>query len=170
MALQRPARLGPDHYLDQFDCGNEAMNDWLLRFALTSDRAGMCSVYVTTSVGDPRVLGYYGLATAGVSHASAAPRITKGMGRYDVPVILLARLAVDREFQRQGLGHALLRDALQRVLNVSEQVGVRALLIHALDDAAKSFYMSFAEFEPSPTDPLHLLLLLTDLKKALDVT
>ncbi|MFZ1411546.1 MAG: GNAT family N-acetyltransferase [Micropruina sp.] len=112
--------------------------------------------------------GYYGLATAGVSSASAPERITKGVGRYDIPVILLARLAVDREFQGMRLGHALLRDALNRVLSVSEQVGVRAVLIHCLDASAREFYMSFAEFEPSPTDPLHLQLLLKDLKKALE--
>lgn len=165
----RPTRLTQEHDLDQFDCGQDAMTDWLRRFAFTSDRAGMCSVYVTTPAGDTRVVGYYGLATAGVSPASASERLTKGVGRYDIPVILLARLAVDRDFQGHGLGRALLKDALQRVLNVSDQVGVRAILIHALDDSARAFYMSFAEFEPSPTDPLHLQLLLKDLKKTLAV-
>ena len=167
MEFTRPARLTQDHNLELFDCGEDAMSDWLRGFAFTSDRAGMCSVYVTTPVGQSRVVGYYGLATAGVSQTNAPGRLTKGVGGYDIPVVLLARLAVDREFQQLHLGHALLKDAFQRVLNVSDQVGVRAILIHALDESARAFYMRFAEFESSPTDPLHLLLLLKDLKKAL---
>jgi GNAT superfamily N-acetyltransferase len=166
MDFTRSARLTQDHELELFNCGDDAMSDWLRRFAFTSDRAGMCSVYVSTPPGQSRVAGYYGLATAGVSSVNAADRITKGVGRYDIPVILLARLAVDREFQGMRLGQALLKDALNRILNVSDQVGVRAVLIHCLDEPARAFYMNFAEFEPSPTDPMHLQLLLKDLKKA----
>jgi GNAT superfamily N-acetyltransferase len=127
----------------------------------------MCSTFVATVPGDNRVAGYYALSTSGVSAIEAPPRMSKGVGRYDIPVILLARLAVDLEFQDHKLGRALLKDALLRVWNVSEDVGVRAVLIHALNDSAMAFYMSFAEFEPSPTDPLHLFLLMKDLKKAL---
>jgi predicted N-acetyltransferase YhbS len=167
MVFQRPTRLTSSHELEQFDCTEESMNEWLRRYAFTSDRAGMCSVFVTTAPGDPRVIGYYALSTAGVTTQEAPERLSKGVGRYDIPVILLARLAVDRTVQGQHLGKALLRDSLLRVLNVSQEVGVRAVLIHCLNESAKAFYMSFAEFEPSPTDPLHLLLLLKDLKKAL---
>lgn len=167
MEFTRPIRLTQEHELERFDCGDDAMSEWLRKFAFTSDRAGMCSVYVSCPVEESRVAGYYGLATAGVSPASAPERITKGVGRYDIPVILLARLAVDREFQGMRLGQALLRDALKRVLNVSDQVGVRAVLIHCLDESARAFYMKFAEFESSPTDQLHLQLLLKDLRKSL---
>ena len=127
----------------------------------------MCSTFVATIPGDRRVAGFYALSTSGVSAAEAPTRLTKGVGRYDIPVILLARLGVDLEYQGNQLGRALLKDSLVRVLNVSEDVGVRAVLIHALSDSAKSFYMNFAEFEPSPTDPLHLFLLMKDLKKAI---
>jgi len=167
MDFQRPTRLTADHELDQFDCGEDSLTDWLRRFALTSDRAGMCSTFVATIPGDRRVAGFYALSTSGVSAVEAPPRLSKGVGRYDIPVILLARLAVDVDFQKNKLGRALLKDALLRVWNVSEDVGVRAVLIHALNDSARAFYMNFAEFEPSPTDPLHLFLLMKDLRKAL---
>lgn len=167
MAFLRPTRLTSSHDLEQFDCTEESMNEWLRRYAFTSDRAGMCSVFVTTPPDDPRVMGYYALATAGVTAREAPERLSKGVGRYDIPVILLARLAVDQTVQGQHLGKALLRDSLLRVLNVSQEVGVRAVLIHCLSESARAFYMSFAEFERSPTDPLHLMLLMKDLKKAL---
>ena len=167
MNFQRPIRLTANHDIDQFDCGDNTLTEWLRRFAFTSDRAGMCSTFVVTPQDEDRVIGFYALSTGGVSAIDAPARLSKGVGRFDIPVILLARLAVDLNFQKQRLGHALLKDALARVLQVSEDVGVRAVLIHAADESARGFYMSFAEFEPSPSDPLHLFLLMKDLRKAL---
>jgi GNAT superfamily N-acetyltransferase len=125
----------------------------------------MASTFVVCE--DSRVIGFYTLATAGVAHADAPPRIARGVPRHAIPVILLARLAVHVDHQGQGLGRALVRHAMAKVAAVAEEVAVRALLVHAKDDVARSFYLSLAEFESSPTDPLHLLLLMKDLRAAL---
>lgn len=131
----------------------------------------MASVFVSTSrdVNTSRdaIAGYYALSTGGVEHDAAPARIKKGIARHPIPVILLTRFATDARFHRQGLGRMLVRDALIRVDRAADEVGVRALLIHAKDAAARNFYMSFAEFEPSPTDELHLYLLMKDLRKTI---
>jgi GNAT superfamily N-acetyltransferase len=125
----------------------------------------MARVFV--SMDGDKVAGYYALATGGVDPEHAPPRVRKGVPRHPVPVVILARLAVDERYQGLGLGRALVRDALLRVLNVAEEVGVRALLVHAKDESAKEFYLAFGEFEESPTDPMHLFLLIKDLRLAL---
>lgn len=158
-------KLEAQDNVDDFDYGQPDLNDWLKRYAFVNQRAGMTTVFVTLSEG--KVAGYYALATGGVERADAPERITRGVPAHPIPVILLARLAIDSSAQKRGLGRALLRDALIRVNAAADQVGVRALLIHAKDENARDFYMRQAEFEPSPTDPLHLLLLMKDLKKLL---
>jgi len=160
-----PRKLTAQDDVSEFDCGQPDLDDWLKSYALVNQRAGMTTVFVTAAKG--KVVGYYALATGGVERADAPGRVTRGVPAHPIPVILLARLAVDSSAQKQGLGRALLRDALIRVGNAADEIGVRALLIHAKDEQAKEFYMKQAEFEPSPTDPLHLFLLLKDLKKAL---
>src|SRR5262245_37391253 len=110
----------------------------------------MSRVFVVRRKSDDRVVGYYALTTGSVLHSDAPSRLTKGAGRYDVPVIILTRLGVDLTEQRKGLGRALVVDAFRRANHVSGEVGVRALLIHAEDDDARSFYLSLAEFDPSP--------------------
>jgi GNAT superfamily N-acetyltransferase len=126
----------------------------------------MSTVFVSKA--GQRVAGYYALATGGVEQTFAPPRVVKGIGKYPVPVIVLARLAVDRQDQGDGLGRAILADALRRVEAAAEEIGIRALLIHAKNQTALDFYMRHGEFEPSPTDPLHLFLLMKDLRKALN--
>lgn len=158
-------KLDPQNNVDDFSCGQPDLDDWLKRFALINQRAGMTTVFVALS--DNNVVGYYALATGGVERADAPDRVTRGVPAHPVPVVLLARLAVDSTAQKIGLGRALLRDALIRVAAAADEIGIRALLIHAKDDNARDFYMSQAEFEPSPTDPLHLFLLMKDLKKLL---
>ena len=127
----------------------------------------MATVFVACDDENGAVVGYYALATGGVENAAAPSRVTKGVSRHPVPVIVLTRLAVDTAMQGARLGRGLLVDALRRVDAAADQVGVRALLIHAKDDNARSFYMRQAEFEASPTDPLHLFLLMKDLRKAM---
>lgn len=158
-----PVRLSGDHRIADFASGKHSLDDWLRRFALQSQASGMASTYVTA---DPSgvVGGYYALATGGVSHKDAPERTVKGTGRYDIPVVLLARLAVDRSHQAGGIGRSLLRDALLRTSQVADSIGVRALLVHCLDGAAKSWYLRQADFDQSPTDPMHLLLLTKDLR------
>nr|NDG06638.1 N-acetyltransferase [Oxalobacteraceae bacterium] len=113
------------------------------------------------------VVGFYSLAVGSVDPAAAAPRVIKGVPRHPVPVMILARLAVDVAHQRVGLGRALLKDALRRTAQAADIAGIRALLVHAKDERARNWYLSF-DFEPSPSDPLHLFLLMKDLRAALD--
>lgn len=166
-SFERPRKLTGDDVVVSFDCGQVDLNVWLVRHALANQRAGMATVFVTTDRDRGSVVGYYALATGGVEHAAAPSRVVRGVPRHPIPVILLTRLAVDVSARGRSLGRALLVDALRRVDAAADEVGVRALLIHAKDEAARAFYTHHAEFEPSPTDPLHLFLLLKDLRKVI---
>lgn len=108
-------------------------------------------------------MGVYSLTVGSVEHEKAPHRVVKGLARYPVPVMILARLAVDKTHQGKGLGRALLKDSLLRTLQASDIVGIRALIVHAKNDATRQWYTKW-EFEPSPTDPFHLFLILKDLK------
>lgn len=114
-----------------------------------------------------QVVGYFALAVGQVERETAPRRLAKGVGRHPIPVVILTRLAVDVRHQGRGLGTAQLVDALRKVDLASGSIGVRALLIHAESIEAKAFYLNFAEFEASPTDPLHLILLMKDLRRAI---
>ncbi len=152
--------------METFDCGKESLNQYLKRFALTNTAAGSARTYVTTVTREVSVIGYYSLAAGAVERAAVPERVAKGISNQPVPVVLLARLAVNRRFQGQGVGKGLLRDALLRSLAAAEAVGVRAVLVHAKDEQAAGFYRQFG-FTPSPTDPLHLMLLMKDLRRTL---
>ena len=149
---------------DAFDCGQAALNQFLQRYALVNQKANSAQTYVCCQ-GD-EVVGFYSLVVGSVDPESAPPRVMKGLARYPVPVMILARLAVDRAHQRKGLGQALLKDALLRTAQAADIAGIRCLLVHAKDAAAQQWYESW-EFEPSPTDPYHLFLMLKDLKNLL---
>ena len=148
--------------VDSFDCGHEDLNRYLRRFALNNQAAGSAQTYVT--IADNRVVGYYSLAVGAVAHAEAPPRVVKGLARHPVPVMLLARLAVDHTVKGQGLGAALLYDALARTLQAADIAGIRAILVHAKNDEARRFYQHF-DFDPSPTDSYHFYLLIKELRK-----
>ena len=164
----RPRPLSADDDVSSFNSGSPELNLWLQKFGFANHRSGMSTVFVTTSATQPdRIVGFYALSTGGVEPAAMPSRVIKGIPRHEVPVIILARLAIDQSAQGQGLGRALLVDAFMRVARLTDHVGIRALLVHAKDQDARAFYLSIAEFEPSPTDPLHLVLLLKDLKRAL---
>jgi predicted N-acetyltransferase YhbS len=156
-------KLDRSHIVESFDCGHAALNRYIARFALSNQSAGSAQTYV--AVADERVVGYYSLAVGAVAHADAPPRIVKGLAHHPVPVMLLAKLAVDNAAKGQGLGAALLRDALARTLQAADIAGIRAVIVHAKDDAARRFYEHF-EFDPSPTDAYHLYLLIKDLRTA----
>lgn len=163
---KRPVKLSTVHASGAFDCGKAPLNDWLKRYAMQGQAAGMANVYVTADSGGA-ILGYYALSSAAVDRADAPVRVTKGVGRYEIPVVLLARLAVDRSQQGGGLGRAILRDALLRTEVAADSIGVRALLIHCQDEDARTWYEQRGDFDRSPTDPLHLLLLMKDLRAVL---
>lgn len=164
LVLSPIEKLTAAHDCTAFDCGSEALNRFLQRYALPNQTGGSATTYV--SCRGRRVVGYYSLATGGVIYHQAPERIAKGQPKHDIPVMLLARLAVDRSEQARGLGRGLLKDALLRTAQVADIAGVRALLVHAKDEGARRWYEQF-DFEPSPTDPLHLLLLIKDLRKAI---
>jgi GNAT superfamily N-acetyltransferase len=113
---------------------------------------------------DDAVIGYHTLAVGQVTREEAPERLTKGLARHPVPIMLLARLAVDRRWQGQGVGKALLRDAMQRTLQAAEIAGIRAFAVHAKDEEARTFYQKF-DFISSPTDPMHLFVLLKDVRR-----
>lgn len=157
-------KLGTKHDLSQFDCGNPTLNTWLWRYAWTNQQADSAKTYV--ALADDRVVGYYALTTGSVHKHESPQRIAKGLANHPIGIVLLARLAVDNQQQGKGLGKALLFDALSRIEEAAEIVAVRAVMVHAIDEAARRFYEHF-EFEPSPVDPFQLLLLLKDIRKAL---
>jgi len=159
-------KLAARDNVDVFDCGQAALNQFLQRFALHNQRANGAQTYMSCQ--DRAVAGFYSLAVGSVEPESAAPRVIKGMAQHPVPVMLLARLAVDLKHQGVGLGRALLKDALLRTAQAADIAGIRALLVHAKDDEARQWYLNW-DFEPSQTNPFHLFLLLKDLKIALGV-
>jgi len=165
VAYSRPEPLRGKHDLGEFSCGEDALDSWLHRYARHAEAAGSARVFVTTD--GARVVGYYALAVGQVAASDATARMVKGQPRgSSVPVVILARLAVDREHQERGLGRSLLQDALLRSVGASQSVGIRALIVHAHEQAA-DFYGRFG-FEPSPTDPLHLVMLMKDVARFLE--
>jgi len=159
-------KLAATDKVEGFDAGQPALNQFLQRFALTSQKANSAQTYVSCHAG--AVVGFYRLAVGSVVPENAAPRVLKGIARHPVPVMVLARLAVDLKHQGVGLGRALLRDAFLRTGQAADIAGIRALLVHAKDDAARQWYLNW-EFEPSETDPFHLFLLLKDLNAILNI-
>lgn len=153
-------KLKREHLLDSFDCGKEELNRFLKRQAWNSQQGHSAQTYVCAK--DLSVLGYYSLSAGSVTHDKATERVKKGLARHPVPVILLARLAVDVSPQRKGIGSALLKDALLRAASAADTIGARAVLVHAKDEQAKGFYEHF-NFEPSQSDPYHLSLIMKDL-------
>jgi GNAT superfamily N-acetyltransferase len=155
-------KLGRNHILDEFDCGQPDLNRWLQKHALQNQGANATQTYV--GLADGVVAGYYSLAVAQVEFTDAPERLQKGLAKHPIPLMLLARLAVHKDFQGQGVGRALLRDAVLRTLQAADIAGIRALAVHAKDEAARRYYEQF-DFVPSPSDPLHLFVLLKDLRQ-----
>ena len=167
MGYTSPEALDRRHDLDDFDCGAPALNDWLKRHARPAQAAGSARTFVATIDGT-KVVGYYALAAAQVEPDEATTRVLKGEPqRRAVPAVLLAWLAVDHRHQSRGLGRSLLRDAVLRSLQAADSIGVRAMLIHAKHEQAGAWYAQYG-FEPSPSDPLHLMLLMKDLRAFVD--
>lgn len=164
-AVHEPVRkLSAADSVDAFDCGQPALNQFLQRYALVNQKANSAQTYVCSLGGE--VVGFYSLAVGSVDPEDAPARVTKGLASHPVPVMILARLAADRDHQGKGLGKALLKDALLRTAQAADIAGIRCLLVHAKDDAARQWYESW-EFESSPTDAYHLFLMLKDLRALL---
>ncbi len=157
-------KLRREHDTREFDCGNATLSDWLRKYAWANQQADSAKTYVALS--GSRIAGYYALTIGSVHKHESPERIAKGLANHPIGIVLLARLAVGAAHQGIGLGKALLFDALKRVEEAADIVGVRAVMVHAVDEAARHFYTHF-EFEPSPVDPFQLLLLLKDLRRAM---
>jgi GNAT superfamily N-acetyltransferase len=157
-------KLRSDHPIAGFDCGQPDLNLWLQKHALANQSANGARTYV--GLVDGVVVGYYSLAVGQVEYEGAAPRLRKGLARHPIPVMLLARLAIHKDWQHQGVGRALLRDAILRTLEVAEIAAIRALVVHAKDEQARRYYEQF-DLLPSPTDPLHLFALVKDIRRQL---
>jgi GNAT superfamily N-acetyltransferase len=155
-------KLARHHAVEIFDCGQAALNRFLLRFALSSQQANAAQTYV--GLADAEIVGFYTLVVGEVAYADAPERLTKGLARHPVPLMLLARLAVSVAWQGRGIGAGLLKDAMRRTVQVADIVGIRALAAHAKDDAARAYYEHFG-FVASPSDPLHLFILTKDLRR-----
>lgn len=158
-------KLSATDLTDGFDCGQEPLNQFLQRFALVSQKANSAQTYVCLT--NNRVVGFYSLAVGSAAPETVPSRVMKGIARHPVPVMILARLAVDKDHQGQKLGKALLKDALLRTAQAADIAGIRCLLVHAKDDAARAWYEHW-EFEASPTDPYHLFLMMKDLRALLE--
>lgn len=161
--------LGSEHVLDGFACGQPALDDWLLEHARAARGAGSARTFVVVDAEQKRVVGYHALTVAEIPHRAASVRLAKGMPRHPIPAVLLARLAVDRSVQGRGLGTLLLLDAMARTAAAAETVGIRALLVHALNAEARAFYLRHG-LKPSPSDDLHLTLLVKDIRPTLEAT
>jgi GNAT superfamily N-acetyltransferase len=155
-----------DHDTESFDCGKPELDRFLSRFAFVNHRANTAQTYVVCR--GNRVVGYYSLTVGQADHINAPARISQGIASHPIPIMILARLAIDSREQGRGLGSALLKDALYRSARAADIAGIRALFVHAKDDEAAAFYARF-NFRPSPTDPHHLFLLMKDLLKMIAV-
>ncbi|MBD2549577.1 N-acetyltransferase [Microcystis elabens FACHB-917] len=170
---QPPGLLAARHQLAGFRCRSEEQTAWLVEVARQAHGTGTTRVFVVTEVDQPHVVAYFAWCMASVAIADLPKRLRRGAGRTPQPIALLARLGVDQRHEGQGLGAALLLEVITRVASLreaslSEAIGWRGLLVHAESEQARSFYEHLIpEFERSPTDPLHLLLLLKDIRRTL---
>ena len=161
MTSLRIEKLQRSDAIDAFDCGREALNKFLIRFALQNQQAEASQTYV--ALADDEVVGYYTLVVGQIDYDDAPGRLKKGLARHPVPIMLLARLAIATTWQGKRLGAGLLKDAMLRTLRAADIAGIRGFAVHAKDDEARGFYEHF-DFLPSPTDPFHLFRLLKDIR------
>ncbi len=157
--------LEKSHDRNSFDCGNTPLNEYLQKYALQNQKKDAGRTYVVTNE-ENRIVGYYTLVFGSVAFSETTSDVSSGLGRYPMPVILLARLAIDVSEKGKGLGKALVRDALQRAVQASEIGGLRAVLVHAKDEVAKNFYRKFG-FKSAPHNEFHLFMRISDIRVSL---
>lgn len=161
--LDPPEPLTGDHALDRFDSGVASLDDWLRRRALQNQIGGATRTFVVCDA--QQVVAYYVLAASALAPNAAPGRFRRNMPD-PIPVVVLARLAIDRERQRQGLGRALFQNAAHRVIHAADTIGIRGMLVHAIPEEAKAFYIGLG-LEPSPLDPMTLMTTVADLRASL---
>jgi GNAT superfamily N-acetyltransferase len=158
-----PELLKASHPIADFDCGISHLNSWLAKRALANQDEGASRTYVVTD--GVRVVGYYALAVTGINVTAATGRFRRNMPN-PIPVALLGRLAVDQSYHGQGLGRAMFRDGAKRIIHAADALGIRGVIVHAISEEAKAFYLALG-FDPSPLEPMTLMVTLADLQKAL---
>lgn len=163
--FEGPFLLTGSHVVTNFDCGKEALNKFLQRNALQNQQNNSARTFV--SLNSNEVAGYYSLSTGSVGVDDAPERMRKGLANHPIPIILMARFAVDRRFQGQGLGAALFKDAIKRTLNVLSNIGARAFVVHAKDEEAKKFYEKLGMI-PFESNPMHMYYLIKDIQSTLN--
>lgn len=161
LKLTAPQPLTGEHLLRDFCCGEPVLDEWLQRRAMNNQFSGASRTFVVVDAAN-HVHGYYALAAGAVAHPLATSTVRRNMPD-PVPVLVLGRLAVDQKAQGMSLGSALLKDAVNRAVTVSQNTGVRALLVHALHEQARAFYEHYG-FQPSPQHPMTLMLRLSGVK------
>lgn len=164
MTAFRIEKLHRRHVVEGFDCGQASLNGFLERYALLNQQANASQTYV--GLADEDIIGFYTLVVGEIAYAEAAARMTKGLARHPIPVMILARLAVSKVWQGKGIGAGLIKDVLARTLQAADIAGIRAIVVHAKDDNARAFYEHFG-FASSPTDSRHLYVLIKDLRRVL---
>jgi GNAT superfamily N-acetyltransferase len=160
MALSAPAPIGTHHQIGDFSSGIVSLDEWLKRRALANQATGAARTFVVCEA--DRVVAYF--AFGAVNVAAAPGRFRRNMPD-PIPVVVLARLAIDRAYQGQGLGRAMVRDAAKRVVHAADTIGIRGIIVHAISDDAKAFYLALG-FEPSPIEPMTLMVTLADIRKS----
>lgn len=163
LRFSAPERLKASHDVSQFECGEPALDVWLKSRALQNEESGASRTYVLRA--QQEIAGYYALATGAISHAEAGGRVKRNMPD-PVPVIIIGRLAIASRFQGRGIGAALLRDALLRILQAAQIAGIRAILVHAISEQAKRFYEKNG-FISSPADPMTLMITVAEAERIL---
>ena len=164
MALSAPEPLSTQHQIGDFNSGVASLDEWLKRRALANQASGATRTFVVCEAN--KVVGYYALASGAVNVAAAPGRFRRNMPD-PIPVVVLARLAVDPAHQNRGLGRALVRDGARRVVNAADAIGIRGILVHAISEEAKAFYLALG-FDPSPIDPMTLMITLSDVRKSIE--
>ncbi len=161
--FNKPELLNEQHKLESFDCGHATLNEWLLKRALKNQENGASRTFVTSY--NNQVVAYYALASGSIERISAPKSLTRNMPD-PIPVVILARLAVDKGYQGQNLGSRLLRNALLRTLSVAQNIGIKAMMVHAISESAKSFYLQYG-FKESKNNSMLLFYSVRDIVKCL---
>ncbi len=163
MAFSAPEPLGTQHQIGDFNSGVASLDEWLKRRALANQASGAARSFVVCEAN--KIVGYYALASGAVKVAAAPGRFRRNIPD-PIPVVVLARLAVDRAHQGLGLGRALVCDGARRVVHAADAIGIRGILVQAITGEAKAFYLSLG-FDPSPIDPMTLMITLADVRKSI---
>ena len=165
-ASPRHLQAGDLHLADRFQSGTPALDEWLRVYAWTNHNSGSARVYVSLDTSARLIAGFYSLSAGAVEHAETPRRVSKGLARHPIPIVLIGRLAVDRRYANQGIGRFLVRDAFQHVIETSEIIGTRAVMVQAKGPEAAEFYRRLG-FQSSSTEPMLFFHLVKDVRKSL---